>query len=117
MPARSLRDRTAHNTKLISLCNQWVVFGHVFRNLLLPTMTVVAAGTGWLMGGLIITESVLGYPGLGRLILFAVSWRGRGLRAAQPADPLALTDLGGGASAPSAPRPFLPRGSGGSGRW
>jgi peptide/nickel transport system permease protein len=36
---------------------------------------VVAAGVGWLMGGLIITESVFSYPGLGRLVLFAVQRR------------------------------------------
>ena len=52
-----------------------VLFGHVLRNSLLPTVTVVAAGVGWLMGGLINTESVFGYPGLGRLILFAVQRR------------------------------------------
>ena len=52
-----------------------MAFRHVLRNSLLPTVTVVAAGVGWLMGGLIVTESVFGYPGLGRLILFAVQRR------------------------------------------
>jgi peptide/nickel transport system permease protein len=52
-----------------------VVFRHVLRNSLLPTITVVAAGVGWLIGGLIVTESVFGYPGLGRLVLFAVQRR------------------------------------------
>ena len=35
-----------------------VLFTHVLRNSLLPTVTVVAIGIGWLIGGLIITESV-----------------------------------------------------------
>lgn len=52
-----------------------VLFGHVLRNSLLPTVTVIAAGVGWLIGGLIVTESVFGYPGLGRLVLFAVQRR------------------------------------------
>jgi len=52
-----------------------IMFRHVLRNSLLPTITVVAAGIGWLIGGLIITESVFGYPGLGRLVLFAVQRR------------------------------------------
>jgi peptide/nickel transport system permease protein len=52
-----------------------VAFRHVLRNSLLPTITVVAAGIGWLIGGLIVTESVFGYPGLGRLVLFAVQRR------------------------------------------
>lgn len=52
-----------------------VLFTHVLRNSLLPTVTVVAISIGWLMGGLIVTESVFGYPGLGRLVLFAVQRR------------------------------------------
>lgn len=52
-----------------------VLFTHVLRNSLLPTITVVAIGIGWLVGGLIITESVFGYPGIGRLVLFAVQRR------------------------------------------
>jgi peptide/nickel transport system permease protein len=52
-----------------------VAFRHVLRNSLLPTITVVAAGVGWLIGGLIVTETVFGYPGLGRLVLFAVQRR------------------------------------------
>ena len=52
-----------------------VAFRHVLRNSLLPTITVIAAGVGWLIGGLIVTESVFGYPGLGRLVLFAVQRR------------------------------------------
>ncbi|MFN2165696.1 MAG: ABC transporter permease, partial [Anaerolineae bacterium] len=52
-----------------------VIFTHVLRNSLLPTVTVVAAGVGWLIGGLIVTESVFGYPGLGRLVLYAIQRR------------------------------------------
>jgi peptide/nickel transport system permease protein len=52
-----------------------VLFGHVLRNALLPTVTVIAVSIGWLVGGLIITESLFGYPGLGRLVLFAIQRR------------------------------------------
>ncbi len=52
-----------------------VLITHVLRNSLLPTVTVVAIGIGWLIGGLIVTESVYGYPGLGRLLLFAITRR------------------------------------------
>lgn len=45
------------------------------RNALLPTVTVVAIGIGRLIGGLIVTESVFGYPGLGRLVLFGIQRR------------------------------------------
>jgi peptide/nickel transport system permease protein len=52
-----------------------VLFTHVLRNSLLPTVTVVAIGVGWLLGGLIITESVFSYPGIGRLMLFSIQRR------------------------------------------
>jgi peptide/nickel transport system permease protein len=52
-----------------------VLFTHVLRNSLLPTITVVAIGIGWLIGGLIVTESVYAYPGIGRLLLFAIQRR------------------------------------------
>jgi peptide/nickel transport system permease protein len=32
-------------------------------------------GIGWVIGGLIITEAVYGYPGLGRLIVYAIQRR------------------------------------------
>jgi peptide/nickel transport system permease protein len=52
-----------------------VLTKHVLRNSLLPTVTVVAMGIGWLIGGLIVTESVYGYPGVGRLLVFAIQRR------------------------------------------
>jgi peptide/nickel transport system permease protein len=52
-----------------------VLFTHVLRNSLLPTITVVAIGIGWLIGGLIITESLFSYPGIGRLLYFAIQRR------------------------------------------
>lgn len=61
--------RTAY---LKGLRPRQVLFGHVLRNALLPTVTVVAIGVGWLIGGLIVTESLFSYPGLGRLLLFAI---------------------------------------------
>jgi len=52
-----------------------VLFSHVLRNALLPTVTVVAMGIGWLLGGLIVTEAVYGYPGLGRLLVYGIQRR------------------------------------------
>lgn len=52
-----------------------VLSHHVLRNSLLPTITVVAMGIGYLIGGLIVTESVFGYPGLGRLLVYSIQRR------------------------------------------
>jgi len=49
-----------------------VLTRHILRNSLLPTVTVVAMGIGWLLGGLIVTEAVYGYPGLGRLLVYGI---------------------------------------------
>lgn len=52
-----------------------VVFKHVLRNALLPTITVIAISFGWLISGLIVIENVFNYPGLGRLLVFAIDRR------------------------------------------
>lgn len=48
---------------------------HALRNALLPTITVVAISVGWLISGLIVVENVFNYPGLGRLLTFAIDRR------------------------------------------
>lgn len=57
---------------LKGLPQRQVIFKHVLRNALLPTITVIAISFGWLIGGLIVIENVFSYPGLGRLMTTAV---------------------------------------------
>jgi peptide/nickel transport system permease protein len=45
-----------------------VVTRHVLRNSLLPTITVVSAQVGYLVGGLVVVEKLFNYPGIGQLI-------------------------------------------------
>ncbi|MDH3944032.1 MAG: ABC transporter permease, partial [Anaerolineae bacterium] len=52
-----------------------VVLRHVLRNALLPVVTVAAISVGWLVSGLIVVENVFNYPGLGRLVVFAIERR------------------------------------------
>ena len=40
----------------------------VLRNSLLPTITVIATQTGYLIGGLVVVETLFNYQGLGNLI-------------------------------------------------
>lgn len=49
-----------------------IIFKHVLRNALLPTITVIAISFGWLIGGLIVIENVFNYPGIGVLLVEAV---------------------------------------------
>ncbi|GLR92157.1 ABC transporter permease [Bradyrhizobium iriomotense] len=52
-----------------------VIWRHVLRNGLLPTIAVVATQTGYLVGGLLIVETLFRYQGIGSLIFNAA--RGR----------------------------------------
>jgi peptide/nickel transport system permease protein len=52
-----------------------VVVRHALRNALLPTITVLALDIGRLMGGIVVIETVFGYPGLGRLLVFSIQQR------------------------------------------
>ena len=53
----------------------YVVIKHAFRNALLPVITVVGLQFGTLMGGAVITETIFAWPGLGRLVVNAISQR------------------------------------------
>jgi peptide/nickel transport system permease protein len=70
-----LRSDYVRAADLKGLPRRQVLLKHVLRNSLLPTVTIVAMGIGWLIGGLIVTESVFGYPGLGRLLVFGIQRR------------------------------------------
>jgi len=48
---------------------------HAFRNALVPMVTVVGLQVGLLLGGSVITETVFGYPGVGQLVVSAISAR------------------------------------------
>jgi peptide/nickel transport system permease protein len=52
-----------------------VVMRHALRNAMLPTITVLALDIGRLMGGIVVIETVFGYPGLGRLLVFSIQQR------------------------------------------
>jgi peptide/nickel transport system permease protein len=52
-----------------------VVFRYALRNALAPTVQVIALNVQWLVGGIIVTEYVFGYPGIGQALVQAVSAR------------------------------------------
>ncbi len=52
-----------------------VVRRHEVRNALIPTVTIIGIGLGSLFAGTVVTETVFSYPGLGRLIITALSNR------------------------------------------
>jgi peptide/nickel transport system permease protein len=56
---------------LKGLPRRTVVWRHVLRNALLPTITVIATQVGYLIGGLVVIERLFNYNGVGELILNA----------------------------------------------
>ena len=52
-----------------------VIMRHVFRNALIPVITVVGLQFGTLLGGAMLTEIVFSIPGVGRLMIEAIKQR------------------------------------------
>jgi peptide/nickel transport system permease protein len=49
-----------------------VLWRHALPNALLPAITVLAIDAGLLIGGIVVVETVFAFPGLGRLLVFAI---------------------------------------------
>ena len=61
--------------RLRGLRPRLVIVRHALRNALLPTVGIVAINIGFLLGGIVVVETVFAYPGLGRLMVDAVNHR------------------------------------------
>ncbi|HSF81307.1 MAG TPA: ABC transporter permease [Anaerolineales bacterium] len=70
-----MKQAYVRTADLKGLPRRVVVVRHILRNALLPTITVIAISFGWLISGLVVIENVFNYPGLGRLLVFAIDRR------------------------------------------
>ena len=52
-----------------------VLYRHAFRNALLPVVTMLGLNVGMMLTGAVLTETVFGWPGLGRLMYEAINTR------------------------------------------
>ncbi|MFP3392101.1 ABC transporter permease [Brevibacillus sp. SIMBA_040] len=57
------------------LAQFWVVYKHALKNALIPVLTVIGLQTGLLLGGAVLTETIFGWPGVGRYIFTAIGNR------------------------------------------
>jgi len=64
--------RTAHAKGLHARA---VVIGHALKNALLPIVTVVGLQVGFLLSGAILTETIFGWPGIGRWVYDSIQLR------------------------------------------
>jgi peptide/nickel transport system permease protein len=52
-----------------------VNYNHALRNALLPVVTIIGIEAAFLVGGLIVTETVFNIPGVARFLVEAIRWR------------------------------------------
>ena len=52
-----------------------VNYRHALRNAMLPVVTIIGIEAAFLIGGLIVTETVFNIPGLARFLVEAILWR------------------------------------------
>lgn len=67
-----LHSRYVLAARAKGLTERRVLWRHALPNALLPTITVLAIDFGLLIGGIVVVETVFAYPGLGRLLVFAI---------------------------------------------
>jgi len=70
-----LQSAYVRTARLKGATERRIVGRHALRNGLLPAVTVIALDLGYLMGGIVVVEEVFAYPGMGRLILYAIQNR------------------------------------------
>jgi peptide/nickel transport system permease protein len=67
----ALNSDYARTAVLKGLPRVTMIRRHILRNSLLPTITVIATQTGYLIGGLVVVETLFNYQGIGNLIFKA----------------------------------------------
>lgn len=67
----ALQSNYTRTAVLKGLPRRTVIWRHVLRNSLLPTISVVSVQFGYLVGGLVVVETLFNYPGIGKLVLDA----------------------------------------------
>lgn len=52
-----------------------ILYGHAFRNMLIPVVTYIGLQLGYLLSGSVIVETVFAWPGVGRLLVDSITNR------------------------------------------
>ena len=70
-----LQTEYVQTARLNGVAERRVLWRYALRNALAPSVQVLAQNLQWLIGGIIITESVFAYPGIGTTLVDAVQNR------------------------------------------
>ena len=90
----TLKLNYIRTARLKGLPEHIIIFRHTLRNALIPTVTLLGVNLPWLVGGIVITENVFNYPGIGRLVTWAITYRDIPLIQASALTISSLTLLG-----------------------
>lgn len=71
----TMSEDFVRTARMKGMSEKQVFWRHIFRNSALPIVTVVGIQFGSLLGGAVVTEVVFAYPGVGRLLVDAISQR------------------------------------------
>jgi peptide/nickel transport system permease protein len=61
--------------RLNGLRERRVIWRHSLPNSLIPAVAVISLDIGYLLGGIIVVEEIFAWPGLGRLLIYALQNR------------------------------------------
>ncbi|SHJ61252.1 glutathione ABC transporter permease GsiC [Paramaledivibacter caminithermalis] len=70
-----LKEDYVRTARAKGLIQKVVVWRHVFRNALIPIVTMVGLQFGFLLGGSVVIETVFSWPGMGSLLIDSVAFR------------------------------------------
>jgi glutathione transport system permease protein len=70
-----IKEDFVRTARAKGLSERVVVFKHCLRNALIPVVTMMGLQFGFLLGGSIVVEAVFNWPGVGRLLVDAVTQR------------------------------------------
>lgn len=70
-----MRSDYIRTAKAKGLSNFFIIYKHALKNALIPVITVIGLQTGLLLGGAVLTETIFSWPGVGRYIFDAISFR------------------------------------------
>ena len=71
----TLQEDYIRTAKAKGLKSRAIIYRHALRNALIPVISIMGLQLGALMGGAVLTETIFSWPGLGQLIVTAISER------------------------------------------
>lgn len=70
-----MRTNYIRTAVLKGLPRRRIVFKHAIKNALMAPITIIMLHVNWLIGGIVIVETLFGFPGLGRYVLEAALFK------------------------------------------